>query len=166
MRARTGSVHVWQPRTAAPFWPAVAPRAAESSSHKIHLTGDCAARNRLTLPAQKRLRRKSDFDAAYARGRRFGNGFFGVTAFSNDKGWPRLGLAVAVRTAGGGVERNRIRRIIRESFRLHQYELPAVDLIVSARGRARDATGAELRESLSALWKSVTGKFHASSMER
>ena len=89
-----------------------------------------------------------------------------MTAFSNDKGWPRLGLAVAVRTAGGGVERNRIRRIIRESFRQHQYELPAVDLIVSARGRARDATGAELRESLSALWKSVAGKFHASSMER
>ena len=164
MRARTGSVHAWQPRTAAPFWPAVAPRAAESSFHKILLTGDCAAPNRLTLPAQKRLRRKSDFDAAYARGRRFGNGLFGVTALWNDKGWPRLGLAVAVRTAGGGVERNRIRRIIRESFRLHQYELPAVDLIVSARGRARDATGAELRESLSALWKSVTGKFDASSM--
>ena len=149
-----------------PFLPAVAPRAAESSSHKIRLTGDCATRKRLTLPAQKRLRRKSDFDATYARGRRFGNGFFGVTACWNDEGLPRLGLAVAVRTAGGGVERNRIRRIIRESFRLHQYELPAVDLIVSARNRARDATGAELREGLSALWKSVTGKFDASSTEK
>jgi ribonuclease P protein component len=124
------------------------------------LTGDGAPRNRLTLPAQKRLRRKSDFDATYARGRRFGNGLFGVTAIQNDAGGPRLGLAVAVRTAGGGVERNRIRRIIRESFRLHQHELPAVDLIVSARNRVRGATGSELRESLSALWKSVTGKFH------
>jgi ribonuclease P protein component len=103
------------------------------------------------------LRRKADFDAAYAGGRRFGNGFFGVTALWNDKGWPRLGLAVAVRTAGGGVQRNRIRRIIRESFRLHQYELPAVDLVISARSRARDATGAELHENLVALWKSVSG---------
>jgi len=117
------------------------------------LTCDCAAPARLTLPAQRRLRRKSDFDAAYAGGRRFGNGFFGVTAFLNDKGWPRLGLAVAVRTAGGGVERNRIRRIIRESFRLHQHELPGVDLIVSARGRAKDAPGSELHASLVALWK-------------
>jgi ribonuclease P protein component len=119
------------------------------------LTSDCAAPARLTLPAQRRLRRKSDFDAAYAGGRRLGDGFFGVTAFWNDKGWPRLGLAVAVRAAGGGVERNRIRRIIRESFRLHQHELPGVDLIVSARSRAKDAPPPELHASLVALWKKV-----------
>jgi ribonuclease P protein component len=113
-------------------------------------------RSRLTLPAQRRLRRKAEFDAAYARGRRFGDGFFGVTAVSNDKGCPRLGLAVAVRVAGGGVARNRIRRIIRESFRLHQHALPSVDLIVSARGRAKDARGPELRASLAELWKKVT----------
>jgi ribonuclease P protein component len=119
------------------------------------LTCDCAAPARLTLPAQRRLRRKSDFEAAYARGQRFGNGFFGVTALSNDKGWPRIGLAVAVRTVGGGVQRNRIRRIIRESFRLHQHELPAVDLIISARARAKDAARQELHASLLALWKKV-----------
>ena len=120
------------------------------------MKSDGAARDRLTLPAQRRLRRKVDFDAAYAHGRRLGNGFFGVTAFLNDKGWPRLGLAVAVRAAGGGVERNRLRRIIRESFRLHQHELPSVDLVVSARGRAKDAPGSELHASLSELWKKVT----------
>lgn len=162
MRARTVSGPAWLPRMAAPFWPAVAPRAVESSFHNCRLTEEGAARKRLTLPAQKRLRRKSDFDAAYARGRRFGNGFFGVTAIQNEEGWPRLGLAVAVRVAGGGVQRNRFRRIIRESFRLHQHELPAVDVIVSVRDRARGATGAELRESLGALWKSVTGKFDPS----
>jgi RNase P protein component len=37
--------------------------------------------------------------------------------------------------------------------------LPAVDLVVSLRDRARNASGAELRESLSTLWKSVSGKF-------
>jgi ribonuclease P protein component len=156
---------------AVPFWPAVVPRAVESSFHKScinggRLTGDSAARKRLTLPAQKRLRRKSDFDATYARGRRFGNGLFGVTAVQNNEGWPRLGLAVAVRVAGGGVQRNRFRRIIRESFRLHQHELPAVDVIVSVRERARGASGAELRESLGALWKSVTGKFDPAATQR
>ena len=113
-------------------------------------------RGRLTHPAQRRLRRKSDFEAAYARGRRFGNGFFAVTAQPNDIGGPRLGLAVSVKNAGNSVERNRLRRTIRESFRLHQHELPAVDLVVSARARARDAAGEELRASLALLWKKVT----------
>ncbi len=120
-------------------------------------------RGRLTLPAQRRLRRKSDFEAAYARGRRFGNGFFAVTAKPNDIGAPRLGLAVSVKNAGNSVERNRLRRTIRESFRLHQHQLPAVDLVVSARGQARDAAGAELRASLGSLWKKVTEQCATSS---
>ena len=110
---------------------------------------------RLTLPARLRLRRKKDFDAAYARGRRLGDGFFGVTATLTTQGAPRLGLAVAVRVAGGAVERNRIRRVIKESFRLHQNEIPAVDLVVSARPKARDAAGTLLHESLAQLWKKV-----------
>jgi ribonuclease P protein component len=109
-------------------------------------------RGRLTLPAQRRLRRKSDFDAAYARGRRLGDGFFTVIALRNDWGAPRLGLAVAVRAAGGAVPRNRLRRLIRESFRLHQASLPALDLVVSARPPARNAAPGALRASLAALW--------------
>jgi ribonuclease P protein component len=110
---------------------------------------------RLTLPARLRLRRKGDFDAAYARGRRLGDGFFAVTVTRNDTGAPRLGLAVAVKVAGGAVARNRLRRIIRESFRLHQRELPAVDLVVSARPPARAAGASALRASLAVLWKKV-----------
>jgi len=120
-------------------------------------------RGQLTLPAQRRLRRKRDFDAAYARGRRLGDGFFSVTVMNNKLDAPRLGLAVAVRVAGGGVARNRIRRIIRESFRLHQLEIPAVDLIVSARPRAKGAPGKALHASLEALWKEVAARCAPSS---
>lgn len=115
----------------------------------------CASRERLTFPAQRRLRHKPEFDAARARGRRFGNGYFAVTVISNDKSGPRLGLAVSLRVARSSVERNRLRRIVKESFRLHQHMLPAVDIVVSARSRAKDAAGEPLRESLSALWKQV-----------
>jgi ribonuclease P protein component len=101
------------------------------------------------------LRRKPDFEAVYARGRRMGNGFFGVTARRNDQDRPRLGLAVASKLAGGSVERNRIRRVVRESFRLHQHELPAVDIVVSARARARGAPNPELRAGIEELWRKV-----------
>ena len=110
----------------------------------------------LTFPASLRLRRKTDFDAAYARGRRLGDAYFGVTASPNATGAPRLGMAVAVRLAGNAVARNRLRRVIRESFRLHQRELPPLDLVVSARVAARTATGAVLQASLEALWRRVS----------
>jgi ribonuclease P protein component len=110
---------------------------------------------RLTLPARLRLRRKREFDAAYARGRRMSDGLFTVTLISNDTGAPRLGTAVAVRTAGNAVARNRLRRIIRESFRLHQRELPPLDLVVSVRTAAVAANAKTLHASLAALWKRV-----------
>jgi ribonuclease P protein component len=113
---------------------------------------------RLTLPAQLRLRRKCDFDAAYARGRRFADGFFTVTASNNECGAPRLGMAVAVRTAGGAVARNRIRRLIRESFRLHQRELPPLDLVVGVRPRAGAESGRALRANHETLWKKVSAQ--------
>jgi ribonuclease P protein component len=109
----------------------------------------------LKLPAQTRLRRKSQFEAVYACGRRLGDGYFSVVVGSNDTGRPRLGLAVATKTAGNSVERNRVRRVIRESFRLSQNEIPAVDLVVSARARVKGASNAELRASLAALWDKV-----------
>jgi ribonuclease P protein component len=96
-----------------------------------------------------------DFDAAYARGRRTASDFFVVVARANTADGPRLGLAVATKAVGNSVQRNRIRRLIRESFRLRQRELPAWDLVVSARKRARGVASAELRASLDALWDKV-----------
>jgi len=110
---------------------------------------------RLGFPPRRRLRRKIDFDATYATGRRFGDGFFGIVARANVEG-PRLGMAVATKVAGSSVERNRIRRLIRESFRLRQRQLPALDIVVSARARVRGARNAELTASLDTLWDRVT----------
>jgi ribonuclease P protein component len=121
-----------------------------------------AKSGRLTLPARLRLRHKGDFDAAYARGRLMSDGFFSVTVKVNDAGNPRLGLAVAVKVAGNSVARNRLRRIIRESFRLHQRELPAVDLVVSARPPSRTASAETLRASLAVLWQKVGAQCAAS----
>jgi len=86
-----------------------------------------------------------------------GHDFFSVTAQPNELERARLGMAVAVRAMGGAVERNRIRRLIRESFRLHQALVPALDIVIGVRPIARGAEAADLRASLERLWDRLKG---------
>lgn len=99
----------------------------------------------------------------HAHGVRVADAYFAVIARVNALRQPRLGLAVSVKTAGSAVERNRIRRVVRESFRLRQRELPLADIVVNARGRARGASPAEMRESLDRLWTQVAARCASSS---
>lgn len=66
-------------------------------------------------------------------------------------------MAVSTRAAGNSVRRNRLRRLIRESFRMHRQELPAVDLLVTARSAAAQAENRVVFESLAELWRRVRG---------
>ena len=110
---------------------------------------------RLQFGAELRLRSKPQFDAVYASGRRVDDRFFGLRVKPNGLSHPRIGLAVAVKTAGNAVLRNRLRRLVRESFRLAQHELPAVDVVVAAKFPAAGAPVTALRASLATLWQRV-----------
>lgn len=103
----------------------------------------------------QRLRRPAEFREVYSNGRRIGNDMFAANVLANSAGTARLGLSIAVRTIGGAVRRNRVRRLIRESFRLHRHELPTLDIVIGARGAARDASAADLRAALERLWQRI-----------
>ncbi len=110
---------------------------------------------RSQLGAEKRLRSKLQFDAIYAGGRRLDDRFFGLRVKPNGLDHPRIGLAVAIKTMGNAVARNRLRRLVRESFRLAQHDLPPVDIVVAAKNPSREAPAPTLRASLAALWQRV-----------
>jgi ribonuclease P protein component len=61
-----------------------------------------------------------------------------------------------VRAAGNAVRRNRVKRVIRETFRANQQELPSVDLVVNAKPGTGQASTAALRASVLALWDKVS----------
>ena len=105
--------------------------------------------------ANLRLRSKLQFDAVYAGGRRIDDRFFAIRVKANGLAHPRVGLAVAVKTAGNAVKRNRLRRLVKESFRLAQHELPSVDVVVAAKIPSAEAPATSLRASLATLWKRV-----------
>jgi ribonuclease P protein component len=95
-----------------------------------------------------RIRGDSRFGAIRKLGARAGDGLLFVRALANSLGRTRLGLAVG-RGAGGAVQRTRLRRLLREAFRLNRPRLPAgLDLLVAPRGGAPGASLAELAGSL------------------
>jgi ribonuclease P protein component len=89
------------------------------------------------------------------RGKKFADAFFSLSVLANHETHPRLGLSIATRTFGTAVARNRIKRLTRESFRLNQHSLPPVDVAVSAREAARQASPRELRASLEKHWQAI-----------
>ena len=114
-----------------------------------------AAPSSLRLPPERRMRRPAEFKRAYSSGKRLGNEFFTVNAQPNDLGCARLGMSIAARILRRAVDRNRVRRLIRESFRMHQQQLPSLDIIIGARAGTGKADRAHLRASLDKLWHKI-----------
>jgi ribonuclease P protein component len=102
------------------------------------------------FPRSHRLTARRQFVEVYNRGRKARRSSFTIFGLTNDVGCCRLGLTVTRRT-GSAVARNRIKRVLRDVFRRHHAQLPAVDLVInghrsilscSARNLERDFLGA------------------------
>jgi ribonuclease P protein component len=94
-------------------------------------------------PKRGRLSRSAEFERVYRQGRSHGNRFLVLYTFPR---WaagelgeaPRLGVSVS-RKVGGAVERNRVKRLLREAFGVASPRLPAGhDVVVVARPEARE----------------------------
>jgi ribonuclease P protein component len=120
-----------------------------------------------TFSARQRLRNQAEFEHVYKSGQRHNQTYFQLIACANTLGHARLGLSIAARSIRHAAGRNRIRRLVRELFRLSQHDLPAVDIVVAARAAARTASAAELRadleRALSAIRKQCASSSNRSS---
>jgi ribonuclease P protein component len=107
---------------------------------------------RSRFPSRLRLRSGAEFDAVFKRGARLSGRLFLLVVAPNGRRCDRLGLAVS-RRAGGAVERNRARRLLRESFRrAARTPGPGFDLVVVAHkdlvGCGQAEVDRELRERI------------------
>lgn len=106
------------------------------------------------FPRQHRLRSKVEFDRVFERNSRSSDAYFSVLARPNEAGHARLGLAVSKKAAPDAVDRNRIKRLVREHFR-NRADQPALDFVVSARAACVTAPAAALRASIAHHWQKV-----------
>jgi ribonuclease P protein component len=109
------------------------------------------------------MRRPAEFKHVYATGKRLGNEFFTVNAQPNELACARLGMSIAARIVRRAVDRNRVRRLIRESFRVHQLSLPPLDIVIGARAGVLTADNARLRAALETLWQKIASTCATSS---
>ena len=97
-----------------------------------------------TFRAADRVRKRPHYRAIYAGSAPLFTRRFVFYACPNGGDRPRLGMTVPKKMAGA-VERNRVRRLLREVFRKHRGRLPKdCDLVANAKRTAKGATFAEV----------------------
>ena len=103
---------------------------------------------RRSFERRDRLLVATDYQHVFAKPRRSRDHLWTVLARNVRSPTARLGLAVSKRVAKQAVQRNRLKRLVRECFRLERELLGPNDIVVMANRAAPTATASELRTSL------------------
>lgn len=108
--------------------------------------------------AHQRLLTGKDFKQVFDHAKRYSSAEWTIYAWRHQTGVAQLGLAIAKKTVRRAHERNRLKRLARETFRLMQTELAGCSYVVMAGRAAEAADNAQLRHQLSRLFKMALNK--------
>ena len=123
----------------------------------------------LGLPRSRILKKKKDFQVVYSRGKSYANRFLVLYVFRSHGLQGKVGFA-AGKKLGNAVKRNRVKRLLRESYRLHQVEIEeGFSLLLVGRKAALDIKCQDLEKAFLALGRKagiMAGDKEASKSER
>jgi ribonuclease P protein component len=83
-----------------------------------------------------------------------------LLAIPNTEQHPRMGLTVAKRFVKRANQRNRIKRVIRDSFRLNQHDIPHLDIVVLVRNGVMEMENAEINKLIEKLWRKLSRRYN------
>lgn len=105
------------------------------------------------FPKHDRLLNASDYKAVFSNAQfKVSCRYFLILAIKNNWMHSRLGLVIAKKNVAKAVQRNRVKRIVREFFRLHGNRMPGLDLVVLARKDVDTLQNSQLSARLATLW--------------
>ncbi len=107
---------------------------------------------KLAFSRELRLLAPAQFKAVFENPLRASTPQLTLLACANTLSQPRLGLTVAKKHLKRAHDRNRIKRIVRESFRLKQHELPSCDFVFVAKAGIGKLDNPTLFATLEKLW--------------
>lgn len=120
----------------------------------------------MNFPRGSRLVSKLDFKFVFDKPRKISSQHLKILYRINALSQPRLGIIAAKSILRLAVDRNRVRRIIRESFRQHYADLGAVDVIVMLSKAVGKTEGKALREEIDEIWVRTSSLRKTSSLRR
>ena len=102
-----------------------------------------------------RLRTTTEFQHVYL-GYQYLSGRYYLLYYSNNNfGYPRLGVVASRKSLKKAVMRNRVKRIVKEDFRIQKHQLPSMDMVSIAKFRSGTASKKELRECINQLFNQL-----------
>ncbi len=104
------------------------------------------------FPKRLRLLSRADYGGVFADAKAVSDDSFTILCRPNELGYPRLGLAISKKMLARAVDRNRIKRVVRETFRLRAISLGGCDFVVMARRGIRADQSVHHQEALARLW--------------
>ncbi|MDK7737448.1 ribonuclease P protein component [Providencia stuartii] len=107
----------------------------------------------LAFTRELRLLTPRHFDNVFKQPQRASSPEITILGRLNELGHPRIGLTIAKKNVKRAHERNRIKRLAREYFRLHQHELPPMDFVVLVRKGVANLDNQQITETLGKLWR-------------
>jgi len=113
----------------------------------LELTGDFARSKRLLKPGE--------FKQVFDHSTRSSDSALTVFGRPNALANARLGLAISKKQLKRAVDRNRIKRLVRESFRQHQLLLAGLDMVVLARRSILDLDNQQILHALERHWQRI-----------
>ena len=114
------------------------------------------------FPKKLRLANAAEFKAVFSKVEyKISNRHLLIFALENARNYPRLGLVISKKHVPLAVDRNRIKRLLRDEFRTHQHLLAGLDIVILARNDLAAQNNASLHSAISRLWKDLS-KQHGS----
>jgi len=102
-----------------------------------------------------KMNKPEDFTRVFRQAKRSTGGGLTVLTVKNSVGHPRLGLAIAKKHIKLASRRNRLKRIIRESFRQHQTDFNEIDIVVLSRPEVVKQPSKKIWMALEQHWETV-----------
>ena len=108
------------------------------------------------FPKCAKLLKPAEFKQVFNAAKRVSDRHLTIFYTANDLNQPRLGLAISKKVSKLAVDRNRIKRLARETFRLKQNQLQFSDFVVLARPSAVKTDNKVLNASFNKLWNKLS----------